>query len=255
MRHCQHALVTGASSGIGRALSLELARAGAREIHLLARRRAELATVASEVTALGARAHVMVADVADTEQLVASLRALDERCGGLDLVVANAGVGAAQGADPIAWETLRGPLAVNVSGAAATLTAVARDMARRRRGHLVGIGSISAYAALPGAAAYSAPKAALSMLLDCLRLDLAPHDVAVTHVRLGFVRTAMVLHSTHPMPQLLEADAAARQIVAALARRPREIVLPRALSLLARAAGSLPEALRERMLRRIVGSG
>lgn len=241
----RNALVTGATSGIGRALAVELAASGTPVCVLLARRAAELEEVAREVEAAGARAVACVADVADGDALVTRMRALDAELGGLDLVVANAAVGAGPGADPIAWETLRDPFHVNVCGAVATLTAVLPAMVERKRGHLLGIGSISAYAALPGAAAYSAPKAALQMLLDCLRLDVARAGVAVTHARLGFVRTSMVAHSTHPMPQLMEPEWVARKIVARLPKRPRQIVLPRALAALAKAAALAPEPLRE----------
>ena len=84
------------------------------------------------------------------------------------------------------------------------------------------------------------------MLLACLRLDLAKTGVAVTTVNLGFVRTRMTERSTHPMPQLMSAEHAAREVVAALARRPRTITVPRALGLAARLAALLPERLKER---------
>ena len=243
------AVVTGASSGIGRALSRSLAAAGAGTVVLVARRRQELERAASEVRALGAEAIVEPLDLSDTEHAVARLRTLDRELGGLDLVVANAGVGAAAGADALAWETLREPFHVNFCGAAATLTAALGAMLARGRGHLVGVGSISAYGALPGSAAYCTPKAGLAMLLDCLRLDLIGTGVDVTHVRLGFVRTAMVAHSTHPMPQQLEPDALAAELAARLPAAPREIVLPRALGAATRLAAAAPAPLRELIVR------
>ncbi|NUP14179.1 MAG: SDR family NAD(P)-dependent oxidoreductase [Polyangiaceae bacterium] len=238
------AVVTGASSGIGRALALQLARSGVAALVVVARRRELLDDLAREIRALERRAYVECIDLSDTELTVARLRALDRELR-FDLVVSNAGLGAPSGANPLAWETLRGPFHVNFCGAAATLTAVLPDMVERRRGHLVGIGSLSAYGALPNAAAYCTPKAGLGMLLDCLRMDLQGTDVHVTHVRLGFVRTAMVAHSTHPMPQMLEAEAVAQRIVERLPRAPREIVLPRALGMATRVAGALPGSLRE----------
>jgi NAD(P)-dependent dehydrogenase (short-subunit alcohol dehydrogenase family) len=140
---------------------------------------------------------------------------------------------------------------VNFCGAAATLTAALGGMLARRRGHLVGVGSISAYGALPGSAAYCTPKAGLTMLLDCLRLDLLGSGVHVTHVRLGFVRTAMVAHSTHRMPQLLEPGPLADEIAARLPSAPREIVLPRALAAATRIVAAAPAPLRELVLRAV----
>lgn len=239
------AIVTGASSGIGRALALELARTGTERIVLAARREPLLASLAVDIRRAGAEPLIEVLDVADADRCAERLRQLDEDLGGLDLVVANAGVGAPKGADPIAWETLRGPLHTNLCGAAATLTGALAAMVARRRGHLVGIGSLASYGPLPEAAAYCTPKAGLAMLLECLALDLVGSGVSVTHVRLGFVKTPITEHSTHPMPQLLEAPDAARKIVARLRSRPGEIVLPRALGAAARVAALAPRPLRE----------
>jgi short-subunit dehydrogenase len=241
----RNALVTGASSGIGRALARELATNGV-PVMLAARRCEMLERVRAEIEARGGRARVVQLDVADTERAVPALRALDQQVGGLDLVIANAGVGADPSAPAAyAWEAMRGALHTNLCGAAATLTAALPAMVARSRGHLVGIGSLASYGALPGAAAYCVPKAGLAMLLDCLRLDLVRSGVAVTHVRLGFVRTPMVEKSTHPMPQLLEADDVAMWVVRALRRRPREVVIPRTLAAATRVLAALPEAMRE----------
>jgi short-subunit dehydrogenase len=243
-----NALVTGASSGIGRALSLELARMGV-PVLLAARREPLLREVADEIRAHGGEARVVVLDVTDTERTVARLRAIDAELGGLDLVIANAGVGAPRRDLPsYAWENLEGALHTNVCGAAATLTAALPEMVVRRRGHLVGIGSLASYGALPDAAAYCAPKAGLAMLLDCLRLDLAGTGVAVTRVDLGFVATPMVALSTHPMPQLASAEHAARVVAAALPKRPRRVVFPRALAAATRALASVPSPIKEALV-------
>ncbi len=244
------ALITGASSGIGRALALELARGGTRRLVLVARRAEELARVAAEVSELGGEAAVEVLDVADADRCAARMRELDDAMGGLDLVVANAGQGAPSGANPLAWETLRGPLHVNFCGAAATLTGALPAMIARGRGHLVGIGSLASYGPLPEAAAYCSPKAGLSMLLACLAMDLEDKGVAVTDVRLGFVKTAMVARSTHPMPQLAEPEDVARHVVHRLLEKPRQVVYPRALGAATRVFALAPEAVRRRVLGR-----
>jgi len=244
------ALVTGASSGIGRALAVELVRRGARRVALVARRRALLEEVAAEVRDHGGDAAIEVLDVGDADRCAARMEAIDRAMGGLDLVVANAGAGAGPGADPLAWSTWRAPLHVNLCGAAATLAGPLANMVERGRGHLVGVGSLASYGPLPEAAAYCVPKAGLAMLLACLALDLDGTGVAVTHVRLGFVRTAMVAHARHPMPQMLEADEAARRIVRGLRARPREIVIPRALGAAARLASLAPPRLRDLALSR-----
>ncbi len=244
MADYRNALITGASSGIGRALALEVAAAGV-EVVVCARRREALDALVGEIAARGGKARALPLDVADTGATVAALRALDEALGGLDLVVANAGVGLTEGHPSLSWEALGPACHTNFTGAVATLTAVLPRMIERRRGHLVGVSSLASFGALKDAAAYCSPKAGLSMFLDCLRLDLRATGVAVTTVAPGFVRTPMVEHATHPMPQLLEADRAARLIWRRLQRRPARIDFPQPLAFLARLVGGLPRVLHD----------
>lgn len=240
-------LITGASSGIGEALALAFAGQG-DEVLLVARRRARLEALARRIEAGGGRATSVPLDVGDTDRCVETLRRLDREAP-LDCVVANAGVGPPTDAAPYSWEALRGPCHVNFSGAAATLTASLPAMVARGRGHLVGISSLSSFGALPGSGAYCAPKAGLAMLLECLRLDVAPRGVAVTTVNLGFVDTPMVAHRHEAMPQLLRPDEAAARIVARLPARPPRLDLPQPLAALTRAAAAVPRPLRDRLVR------
>lgn len=243
------ALITGASSGIGRALAHTLADAGVRVV-LVARREQALGEVAEAIRARGGEALSRPLDVARTDDACAAIRALDRDVGGLDLVIANAGVGATPGHPPYAWEAMAAALHVNLCGAAATLTAALPAMVERGRGHLVGLSLLASMGALPSAAAYCAPKAGLSMLLECLRLDLHGTGVAVTTVHAGSVRTPM-LEEGHATPQLMEADAFAQAVCARLPRRPAHIDLPQPLALATRLFGRLPRSLRATLLRRL----
>lgn len=250
-RSPRNALVTGASSGLGRALAVGLGRRGWRVV-LAARRERALREVASEIRDVGSEALVEVLDVADTARCVSAIRDRDRELGGLDLVVANAGVGPGLGRSPLSWEALAGPCQVNYCGAVATLTAVLPEMVERGRGHLVGISSLSSFGALPGSGAYCSPKAGLNMMLDCLRLDCEPHGVAVTTVYAGFIDTPMVAHRREAMPQLLPVEDAARRILESLEARPASIAFPQPLAWLARAGAQLPRSLRDRLVRRAV---
>jgi len=245
-------LITGASSGIGHALALEIASHGV-EVIACARREDALDALVGAIAARGGKARAVVLDVADTEATVATLRRLDDEHRGLELVIANAGVGLVEGHDAHSWEALGPACHTNFTGAVATLTAVLPRMIARRRGHLVGISSLASFGALPDAAAYCAPKAGLSMFLDCLRLDLAPHGIAVTTVAPGFVRTAMIERSTHPMPQIVEPDRAARLIWRRLRRRPARIDFPQPLAFFTRLFGGLPRVLHDRLMKLLPG--
>jgi short-subunit dehydrogenase len=240
--------VTGGSSGIGKALAERLA-AGGTSVVLAARREARLREVADGITAAGGRALVEVMDVADTSATVARIRALDAELGGFDLVIANAGVGMKhRGLPSYAWEAMAGACHLNFCGAAATLTAVLPQMVERRRGHVVGISSIASFTPIPGRGGYCAPKAGLSMLLECLRLELAGTGVHATAVHPGFVRTAMTAKSKGALPFVMDPPAAAERIVRALSGAPATIDFPWQLATAARLGAALPRALRDVVL-------
>ena len=246
----RRALVTGASRGIGRALAIELARRGVH-VTMVARSERGLAEAGSTARRVGGVVVPFIADVADADAWVLALRRLDAAAP-FDLVVANAGVGLpAPDASPFAWESLAAPFRTNTVGAVATLTALLPAMVERGRGHVVAMGSLASYGPIPGSAAYCAPKAGVDMLMSCLRMDLHGTGVHATNVRLGFVRTDMTAKSTHPMPQLIEPEEAARAVADALAGYPSEFVYPRALGHAARALGVLPVSARGALFRRL----
>lgn len=245
------ALVTGASSGLGRALALRLAADGV-DVVLGARRVEALSTLRDTIVEAGGHADVEPMDVSRCDDLVQQIAAIDERKNGLDLIVANAGIGPPADAEPYSWRAISGPCHVNFCGAAATLTAVLPQMVQRGRGHLVGICSLASFGALPASASYCAPKAGLSMLLDCLRLDVEQHGVTVTTVNVGFVSTPMVAHRpTSEMPQLLTPEAAATHIVSRLQHKPSDITFPQPLALSVRLFSKMPLALRKRIADRV----
>ncbi len=210
---------------------------------MAARRERELERVADEIRVDGGTAETMALDVANTSATVARLRDWDD-ADEIDSVIANAGVGAAHDADPSSWEAIADACHINYCGAAATLTALLPRMMKRRRGHLVGVGSLASFGALPSSAAYCSPKAGLRMLLDCLRLDASASGVTVTALHLGFVDTPMLAHAKHPTPQRVSAEKAAKVMADAIDRRTDELTFPRALGIAAFAAGRLPLSVR-----------
>jgi short-subunit dehydrogenase len=241
-------LITGASSGIGRALALEYARGGAK-LALVARRGAELEALAAEIRGQGATSISMVVDVCDTEAIADAVRRADRELGGLDRVIANAGRGGRQHSTRLDWQEVIGILDVNVRGAVATLVAAIPIFLAHQRGHLVGVSSLAGRRALPTSAAYSASKAALSTFLESLRIDLARAGLRVTDVQPGFVETAMTEGRTHPMPLRWPVDRAARHIARRLERAPAVVAFPWPLVLATRFARLLPPALYDRVIR------
>lgn len=245
------ALVTGASSGLGRGLALWLGRRGVR-VYAAARRRALLEELAREAKAAGAQVEPVELDVSQAELTHTRVRQLDDECGGLDLVVANAAVGWQTDARHFDWERAKQVVDVNVSGAVATLSAVLPRMVERDRGHLVGISSLASCRGLPQNAAYSASKAFLDTFLESLRVDLHGTHVRVTCIKPGFVRTEMTAGIRHPMPLRMEPDEAVERMGRALLRAPAEYGFPwpmaRAVELVRWAPRWLFDAVASRVL-------
>ncbi len=246
MTNYRTALVTGASSGIGRAICLALAREGTI-VYAAARRDDLLQTLAKEAKGITP----VVLDVSDCDAAVARIKALDAEAA-FELVIANAGASPRHDDPPAAWETLKAPCHTNFCGAVATLTAALPAMLARKRGHLVGISSLASFGSLPQSAAYASPKAGLSMFLRCLRLDLRGSGVSVTSVHPGFVATPHVASSTHPLPQMMSEASAAEIIVRRLKTKPARIDFPQPLAWITRAFAAMPEWLRALLLRATV---
>ncbi|MFN7134677.1 MAG: SDR family NAD(P)-dependent oxidoreductase, partial [Myxococcales bacterium] len=173
------------------------------EVALAARRADLLEGIAADIRQAGGRARVYELDVADAGRVVEVMQRADDELGGIDLVIANAGIGTQRASRKLTWEDCAPTLAVNVAGATATLTALRTRMVERRRGHLVGVSSLAGYRGLPGSATYCASKAYLSVFLESLRADLRAEGVAVTDIRPGFVRTPMTAKNRFPMPFML----------------------------------------------------
>jgi short-subunit dehydrogenase len=244
------ALVTGASSGIGAALSKQLAREGV-EVVLAARRVEKLDALVREITQAGGRARALALDVSKPEETASAIRQIDAEIGGLDLVVANAGLGHPQSAKGLTWEKAAPVVATNLVGAIATLTAVLPQMLARGRGHLVGVSSVAVLSPVPGGSVYRATKTGLTAFLENLRAELGGTGVRVTVVHPGFVRTPLADAFTITPPFVLEADEAARIISRRLRRAPARIDFPTVVVLAMRFMGSLPAFVRDVIIRRV----
>jgi short-subunit dehydrogenase len=229
----QVAVVTGASSGIGRALVRRLAGEGAK-VGVVARRRELLESLSEEVRSAGGTILTAVADVGDREQMLKAFAALAEALGPVDLLVANAGVGGGTRYDPLDVAAIERMYRVNVLGVVYAIEAVLPEMLRRGRGHLAAVSSLAAYKGLPGSQGYTSTKAALNNFMDGLRIHLRMKGtgIAVTTICPGFVRTDMTAKHPFRMPFLLEPDDAARRILRALRRRVAVYNFPWPMALL-----------------------
>jgi len=242
----QIVLITGASSGIGGALAVELGRRGAA-LGLFARRADELMKVAEEIERGGGKALVLPGDVRQSSEIENAAARLREQWGRIDVLVANSGVGIITPASELRADTVANVISVNTIGVVNSVAAVLPDMLARQRGHLVAISSLAAFRGLPKSAAYSASKAAVSTFFESLRVDLRRSGVDVTIIHPGFIKTPMTAGRKGKLPFLLELDDATRRIVRAIERRPRTYAFPWQLAGLVRLLKFMPNALYDRI--------
>ena len=228
------ALITGASAGIGAALSRELAHHGA-DLVLAARREDRLRGLAREIEAAGRSAIVVGCDVTRDGDLERAVAAGVERYGRLDIAIANAGFGVVGPVEELRLDDFRRQLDTNVFGVLRTLYASLPEL-RKTRGQFVIVGSVAGHVPTPGTSAYSMSKFAVRGLAESIHDELAASGVSVTLVSPGFVDSDIrrvdnqgQVHerAPDPVPEWLRmpTDRAARTIVRAIRRRRREVVV------------------------------
>lgn len=216
-------VITGASSGIGRALAAEYARQGAT-LALIARRGDVLKEIAAS---LPVRAYCYPVDVREADAMSAAGQDIINRVGCPDVVIASAGISAgtstANAEDAGVFEEI---LATNVTGMMLTFQPFIEAMRSNKHGTLAGIASVAGFRGLPGASAYCASKSAAITYLESLRLELRNSGIKVVTVCPGYIDTPLTEVNTHRMPFLIDAETAARGIADAINRGKRFHVLP-----------------------------
>jgi short-subunit dehydrogenase len=248
------AVITGASSGIGRALALQLGAAGYR-VGLIARRLTELEATAGTIVAAGGEAVAATADVGDRGALRSAIASVEERLGPVDVMVANAGFGAPTRLDPLNTADVEQTIRVNLMGVIYSIEAVLPGMLARRRGHLLAVSSLAAFKGLPGESAYCASKSAVNAYLEGIRIAVRSRGVTVTTVCPGFVSTAMTPMDS-ATPFLITADDCAGRIARLIARRKGGVVcFPLPMALLSSLIARLPDAIVARLMGQKPGNG
>ena len=232
----QRILITGAARGIGAALAERLASHGAR----LALVGLEPETMAAVARRCGEGTFVAECDVSSNEQVTKALDAAAEALGGLDVVVANAGIAAGgplRSQDLRSWERV---IEINLLGVMYTDRAALPHL-ERSRGYVLNIASTAAALRGPGMSAYCAAKAGVEALSDCLRIEMQPLGVRVGVAYFLFLDTDMVNDSEREMPLIQRAKAemprplsrtyplppAIDEVAASIAERRRRVAYPR----------------------------
>ncbi|MBI3932949.1 MAG: SDR family oxidoreductase [Acidobacteria bacterium] len=186
----RRALVTGGGRGIGRAVALDLARAGA-DVGVAARTRGDVERVAAEVRALGVHGAAFVADVSRAEEVKSLFRAARETLGSIDVLVNGAGVAPSAPLPKTTEELWRAAIETNLSGTFYCLREALPEMSERGWGRVVNVASIAGKTGYAYVSAYAASKHGVLGLTKCAALEMAQKGVTVNAVCPGYVDTPM----------------------------------------------------------------
>jgi short-subunit dehydrogenase len=221
------AFITGASSGIGRALSVEMARRG-YDLFLAARRLDALEEVRSEIAGAepDRRVEIRKLDVTDDGDVAAALEEAAEKLGRLDLVVANAGLGNSGRIGEGNMERSRQIVETNLIGAMATIDAAVALFRRQGGGQIVGIGSVAGVRGLPRSGSYSASKAGVAVYLDALRAETHKEPITVTTLAPGYIDTP-INQDLKSRPFLIDVEKGARTMADMIERGVGYATVPR----------------------------
>lgn len=236
----RHIWITGASSGIGRALALEYARDGVR-LALSGRNQERLNDVAALCAKMGADVSTHVVDVTSQKDMLRLGERLNKDVP-LDLVIANAGISGGTGSDPDgeSVDQIRDIYGVNVYGVINTIEAALPSMLAANKGQIAIMSSLAGFQGWAGAPAYSSSKAAVRTLGEGLHGSLKDRNVHVSVICPGFVETPMTAINPFRMPFIISAEKAARIIVEGLEKRKVRIAFPLIPYLFAGFLGIMP---------------
>ncbi|MCB1835534.1 MAG: SDR family NAD(P)-dependent oxidoreductase [Geminicoccaceae bacterium] len=242
----EHAFLTGASSGIGRALSILLAEAGCGGLTLVGRNASRLAETADMCRSKGAETRTLLMDVRDREGMVlAAGDTFDRRP--VDLVIANAGVSGTLEGDP------RAVLDINIGGVLNSVEPFIEPMCARGQGQIAIMSSIAGFKGFPNAPLYCASKAAVRSYGEALDARLRPLGVAVTVLCPGFIETPLTAVNAFPMPLIMSSEAAARRLLGGIERRKARVAFPLRMYAIVRLLECLPTGLANTLLARTAG--
>ena len=244
--------ITGASSGIGRALALNLAKRG-DAVAVSARNEESLRDLASEAAGLAGSIHPYPLDITNAESCAETVDRIAGERGAIALAILNAGTHHPVEAEDFSSGDLARLIGVNLLGAGNCLEPLLGSMIPAKAGHIAIVASVAGYRGLPTSAYYGASKAAQINLAESLKFDLDRHGIKLQLVNPGFVKTPLTDKNDFSMPFLMEVDDAAERMARGFETGAFEITFPRRFAYLLKLLRMLPYRLYFPIVSRMTG--
>jgi len=242
--------ITGASTGIGRAVAVKLARSGCT-VAVSARSADQLQSLADEHETI----HAYPLDVTNAEEAAGLIDRIEADLGPIDLGLFCAGTWDIVDIEDLAVAPIEKGIRVNYVGTVNCFVPLAQKMMSRKRGHLAPVASVAGYRGLPRASAYGPTKAARNSFCQSIKPALDRFNVVTSIVNPGFVDTPMTAKNDFPMPFLMQADEAADRIIAGLKKEKYEVAFPWQLVTILKTISILPNWLFFWIMRAVVMRG
>ena len=237
-------LITGASSGIGRALAVALAKEQCKLV-LVARRTDLLEDLKNELQMTNDYLLILKCDVTKKEEVKTAYESIKQKFGRVDVAILNSGVGYLVTPKNYNSKFAENTFGVNVLGIIYWIEQLLPEFLQRKNGTIVGVSSLADNRGYSGSGFYCASKAAVTNYLEGLRIELKPLGIKVVTVKPGFVKTPMTDQNKFKMPMLMSPEKAASRILAGIKKEKRVIQFPLPMVLLTRIVGLLPGRLYE----------
>lgn len=237
--------ITGASSGIGAAVALEMANRG-WQVAISARSRDKLDKIAE----LHSNIKAIACDVTDRDGMSKTAQKIEAEIGSLAMIIANAGIYLPTHFPKFDVSIFDDSFAVNLTGTVNMIAASYPYMIERNKGQIVLVSSVAGYNGLPTSAAYGATKAALLNMGEAMAVDLAKYGLSVNMVAPGFIDTPATQQNTFHMPALMDVTKAAKVMVDGLEKNRTRITFPKRFTFWLRFLTFLPRQLYVRLLSR-----
>ena len=237
--------ITGASSGIGAAVALEMADRG-WEVAISARSSKKL----DKIAALHSNIKAFACDVTDRDGMSKTAQEIEAEFGSLAMIIANAGIYLPTRFPEFDVSVFDDSFDVNLTGTVNMVAAAYPFMIGREKGQIVLVSSVAGYNGLPTSAAYGATKAALLNMGEAMAVDLAKHGLSVNMVAPGFIDTPATQKNTFHMPALMDVTKAATAMVDGLEKNRTRITFPKRFTFWLRLLTFLPRQLYVQLLSR-----